>query len=375
MGRIRDFFGIDLPSPDVDPDTAPTFAIGPESIPAELFGLTSYSDPVPVSPRVSRTVALQCGAVSRAYDLVAGTIGTLPVQCVTPLGDPRPWPLFDQPERDVAPSITYTETIADMYLEDRAWWRVLETVGGWPSKVRRLDPSTVDVRRDQKVYVAPDGANQGAAWEWVPDAELIRFDSPTPGLLRTASRAIRTALNLQSQLENTATGIPPIDYFTPDPDADEFDADEVKQILKDWAAARKAGRTAFVPLSMKYNTAGWNPEQLQMDKLLDQAVVEIGRHAGIDPEDLGVSTTSRTYQNGQQRRADLIDFTVVKFMVALRGRLSMNDVCPRGYKADHDLTSIRGQAKHEAGPDSTTATPGIETPDASASVTPLRRAQ
>jgi phage portal protein BeeE len=66
-------------------------------------------------------------------------------------------------------------------------------------------------------------------------------------------------------------------------------------------------------------------------------VLEIARAAGIDPEDLGVSTTSRTYQNSEQRRQDMIDFTFAPFMHAVEQRLSMHDVIPRGYEARVNL--------------------------------------
>jgi phage portal protein BeeE len=65
--------------------------------------------------------------------------------------------------------------------------------------------------------------------------------------------------------------------------------------------------------------------------------LEIARAAGVDPEDLGVSTTSRTYQNAEQRRLDLLDFTLAHYMSAVEQRLSMRDVLPRGYEAKVNL--------------------------------------
>ena len=65
----------------------------------------------------------------------------------------------------------------------------------------------------------------------------------------------------------------------------------------------------------------------------------IARAAGVDPEDLGVSTTSRTYQNSEQRRQDLLDFTLSAYMKAVEQRLSMADVTPRGYRAKFNLDS------------------------------------
>jgi phage portal protein BeeE len=69
-------------------------------------------------------------------------------------------------------------------------------------------------------------------------------------------------------------------------------------------------------------------------------VLEIARAIGVDPEDLGVSTTSRTYQNSEQRRQDMLDFTFAAYRAAMEQRLSMRDVLPRGYEAKVNLDSF-----------------------------------
>jgi phage portal protein BeeE len=74
--------------------------------------------------------------------------------------------------------------------------------------------------------------------------------------------------------------------------------------------------------------------------------LEIARAAGVDPEDLGVSTTSRTYQNSEQRRQDLLDFTFAPYVAAVEQRLSMKDVLPRGYTAKVNFDAfLRGDTK------------------------------
>lgn len=310
-------------------------------VPPEVFGLEAYAEPTAIAPKISRRQAIQCGAVSRAYDLIPGTLGTLPIQLIGPGFVPAVSSLFEQPEPDVARSVTMTQTFADLWLDEVAWWRVLEFGDhGYPTKVRRLDPDTVDVRRDQRVYVSRTGEHHGAAWEWIPDDQLIRFDSPVPGLLEKAARAIRVCLRLEASSDTLADGRPPVDYFVPAEGADPVDDTEIEAILVQWLNARRKGKTGYVPAALEYKTSGWNPEQLQLDRQREQAVIEVARHAGVDPEELGVSVTSRTYQNGQQRRLDLIDFTLAKFMIAFTDRLSMNDVCPAGYRSRFDLDNF-----------------------------------
>lgn len=325
--------------PDPVAEFAPArFAVDEDSIDPAVFGLTSYASPTSPAPRIDRRSAMQVPAVKRARDLVAGTLGTLPVDLFDPTQQPSRSALFEQPEADVPRSVTMARTYEDMLFESVAWWRVLEFGWhGYPVKVRRLDARTVNVRRDGKVYVAPDGSMQGSAEEWVPDNELIRFDSPNDGLLIAGARAIRTALALDAAASRYADEPMPLGYFSPTEGADPAEDDDIVGILNDWRDARQTRATGYVPAALKYNAVQFTPEQLQLADARQHAVLEIARTAGIDPEDLGVSTTSRTYQNQFDRRKAFTDFTLGGYLHAVEDRLSMPDVTPRGYKARIDL--------------------------------------
>lgn len=305
---------------------APQFAVDADSIDPAVFGLVSYADPVAPSPRIDRRSAIQVPAVKRSRDLICGTLGGLPLDLIGPGRTPSVSNLFEQPEKNVPRSVTMTRTVEDMFFEQVAWWRILEFGWhGYPVKVKRLIPRHVTVDDNtEKVYV--DGKH-------VDDRFLIRFDSPNDGLLIAGARAIRTCLQLEAAGLRHAEGAPPLDYFTPAEGADPADDDDVVDILNSWRDARQTRSTGYVPAALKYNVAGWSPEQLQMADARQQAVLEIARLSGIDPEDLGVSTTSRTYANAETRRRDLLDFTLAAYVQAIQDRLSMGDVTPRGYYA------------------------------------------
>jgi phage portal protein BeeE len=308
-------------------------------IPPEFYGLTSWADPVAPSPRIDRRAAMQVPAVKRGRDLIAGTLGTLPLELFGPDNSLSTSALLDQPESNVPRSVTIARTIEDLLFEGVAWWLITEF--GWhgfPTRVKRLEPRSVTVRKDGKVYITKDG-NLGQGIEYAEDKDLIRFDSPNDPLLVAGARAIRTCLILDAAAERYANGNQPLDYFTPadgvDPVQDDLDA-----AMEAWDAARRSRATGYVPGALKYQTAGWNPEQLQMSEARQHAVLEIARVMGIDPEDLGVSTTSRTYFNAFDRKQARIQDTLRGYMVAFEERLSMGDVTPRGYKAKFDLSDM-----------------------------------
>lgn len=315
------------------PEESLKFAVDEESFPASVVGLQSYADTVTSVARVSRREAMSVGAVKRSRDMIAGSISTLPLDLFGPNREPVAWPLFEQPEKNTTRTVTMTRTVEDMLLTGVAWWRVVEF--GWhtyPEKVRRLDPRSVAVNADTgQVYV------NGKP---VPDSELIRFDSPNDGLLIAGARAIRTALRLDAAAANMADGVPPLDYFTPAEGADPAEDEDVVAVLDGWQTARRTRSTGYVPAALKYNLAGWNPEQLQMAEARNHAVLEIARLTGIDPEELGVSTTSRTYANQFDRRKAFLDFAVGPYLHAVEQRLTMGDVSPHGSYAKFNLSAF-----------------------------------
>ncbi|GAB3663502.1 hypothetical protein GCM10027596_26750 [Nocardioides korecus] len=325
------------PSGASSSQSGPAFAVDEVSYPASVVGLESYSSSLALAPRIDRARALQVPAVKRSRDLIAGTLGGLPLELFGPDRRQQSWRLFEQPEANVPRSVTMTKTFEDLLFDAVAWWRIAERdYRGWPTAVKRLEVGQVTVTNGV-VYV--DG-------KAVPDADLIRFHSPNPGLLTAGALAIRTCLRLDHAAANAADGVPPVDYFTPSEQADPAGDGVIEELLDDWDEARRNRTTAYVPYALKYNVAGWDPEKLQLAEARQHAVLDIARLTGLDPEDLGVSTTSRTYQNGFERRKALIDFTLAPYMVAVQDVLSMRNVTQQGYAAQFNPDGLlRADAK------------------------------
>lgn len=285
------------------------------------------------SARVSRDMAVSVPAVKRVRDLICATIGTLEFEELTNPGNvPKINDLLSQPEDDIAPSVTYTMLAEDLLFEEVAWWRITEyNAQGWPYKVRRLEPRSVNVQRDGKVYYNSDtGAAQGQAWEWVQDRELIRFDSPCPGMLKYAATTIRNAVAVDAAISRNVKNPMPMGFLAPreNPQAggDLEDPPNTQKIVDDWFDAVSRNAIPYLNGELQFNAVQWDPEKLGLNNAKDAVVLDIARFGGVDPEELAVSTTSRTYQNSQERRLDLLDFTAKAYITAIQGRLSMNDV-------------------------------------------------
>ncbi|GAB3812114.1 phage portal protein [Kribbella italica] len=323
---------------------APRFGVDIDS--GVLYGTPTLDDYIYGRGKIPRADALAAPAIKRARDLICGEIGQFPLLLIGPDGKPTDWNLLSQPESGVARSVTMTRTIEDMLLSERSWWKVTHV--GWhqkPAEVVRLDAETVTVQPRYVYYP------EGSALVWPDIPGLIRIDSPNGGLL-TASAAIRAYIALNRIAMRAADGMPPADWFTPAEDADPIvgipagdetqeEADErtIQEILDNWLWMRQQRLTGYVPAALKYNRDGFNPEQLQMAQAREFAVTEIARLTGIDAEELSVSTTSRTYFNAQDRRRQRLESVLGPYMTAVEGRLSMDDVTPRGFKVMWDTSS------------------------------------
>jgi hypothetical protein len=309
-------------------------------VPPEMLEAMTYGGRI--APKISRAEALQVPAVLRSRNLICATLAVLPMhlrnkdrEIVT--GARAPTTLLDQIDQDIPNVVTLADTYEDLLFKGEAWWHVTDrNAQGYPTFCEHIDPTRVFVSdAERRVYV--DGFP-------VPDQDVIRFYSPNPPLLTHAARAIRTCLTLDQTAANYGDNPLPLGYFTPKDGARPNEQKEaVEQLLNTWEEARRRRVYGYVGAAWDLKALQFNAEQIQLAEQRQHAVLEIARAAGVDPEDLGVSTTTRTYQNAEQRRQDLVDFTLSPYRGAVEQRLSMGDVTPRGYEVKVNMDGfLRG---------------------------------
>jgi hypothetical protein len=323
------------------------FATGYQPVNALIEGIMRGLD------RVDRAAALGVPAVLRGRNLIC-SISTLPLELINASNEVQDHPLFRQINPDVANVVTLAQTVEDLLFEAVAWWRV--TAFGsdkYPVAAVRYAP-------DQVSMTPPTGYNRGylpsglpteagvlpevgkGVWmggEFVPNSDVIRFDSPNPALLVAGQRAIKRAIALDAAADLYATNPQARGFFTSaDPQADPGEDTDIEGFLTDFAAARRNGVYGYMPVAVKYQEM-ISPTAAEA-QIIDQqrrADLAIANALGIDPEDLGINTTSRTYQNAVDRRKDRINDVLALFMRAITDRLSMPDVTKRGYLARFSL--------------------------------------
>jgi hypothetical protein len=306
----------------------------------------------------SREQAMEIPAVARGRNLIC-SLATLPLEEIDERNVVRDNPLLAQIDPNVANVVTLAQTFEDLLFDSVAWWRVtgFDPFTGMPSRAIRMDPSQVSLQQPadyQQGWLPSNLPTTGVVWmagEAVPWDQVIRFDSPNRPLMQTLRRAVVRAIKIDLAAEMYADNPRPADYFRPsDPTTDPLDDDGITELLQQWSEARKARSTAYVPAALEYQTVQQpTPAELQLAQLQQRVSLDIANAMGLDPEDLGISTTSRTYQNATDRRRDRINDTLSPYISAVTQRLAMPDVTLPGRRTRMNLDEyLRADPKTRA---------------------------
>lgn len=305
---------------------------------------------------VTREQALRVPGVLRGRNMICA-IATLPLEAVDAGNRRQTVPLLEQFDPDVPPVVTLAQTIEDLLFDAVAWWRVVGfDQDGYPSRVRRYAPHQVSLTPPdgyQRGYLPSGLPTSGVVWMegvTVPFSEVIRFDSPNPGLLDAGSDVVGRCIDLDNAARLYANSPRRRGYFHPSDGVDPVDDDAIKEILNDWARASARSVDGYVPAALAYTPIqDSTPAELQLVQMQQQAALDLANAIGIDPEDLGVNTTSRTYQNATDRRRDRINDVLSPFMRAITDRLTMPDVTMPGRRVRFALDDyLRADPKTRA---------------------------
>jgi len=289
--------------------------------------------------KVDRAAALSVPAVLRGRNMICA-ISTLPLQAIDKQNRVQDHPLFAQIDQNTANTVMLAMTVEDLVFDAVAWWRVTAFENGYPAKAARYAPDQVSLDPPDdyyRGYLPSELPTEGVVWmegKPVPFPEVIRFDSPNPAFLVAGERAIRRAIELDSAADLYATNRRMRGFFTPKDNIDPGTDEEIAEMLDDFADARRKRIDGYVPGALTYEQVqDPTPAELQIISQQSRADLAIANALGIDPEDLGISTTSRTYQNAVDRRKDRVNDVLSMFMKAITDRLTMPDVLQPGLSA------------------------------------------
>lgn len=294
---------------------------------ADLFGVADAFG------RLDRAAALKISTVSKARDVITGTVGRLPLYDVkNGVRNTYSRTLLTQPSPAVPLSTMLSWTVDQLIFYPAAYWIVrARLASGWPAEAEL-------VRRE---WMELDRAGNLARYAGQPvnPVDVIRFDSPSSGLLEKGERTLKRALAIELAAAKAEDN--PVPSFELHNDGDQLDADKALEMVRLWVESRRKYGVAYTSKGIKTQAWGLAPEQLLIDgrKRVD---LELIRHMSVPAwvADVPVEGASLTYNNRESRNWELIDLACAPYMSAVADRLSMIDCTPAGWRVRFDTDEL-----------------------------------
>ncbi len=300
---------------------------------------------------VSRDGAMTIPAIAACRNLIVGAAIQMGVYRYRAGERLEPGPLLTQPDPDTIWPTTLGGAIDDLLFYGRAYWRVLAFDGaesernprGFPIRARWIpfgdvNPEVVD---DAGAYTRLEGYSIAGEADTVPPDEVIRFDSPMPGILATGGRTIANAFAIETAARRFADVDLPAGVLTNE--GTELGDDEADKILANFEKARAENTIAFLQ-GMTYERTAINPHDLQLVEARSIAATDCARLFNVPVSMIGASPSGNAsallYSNLAAQLAVFVSDAVAPHLRTLEATLSLPSVTPAGQSVAFDVQTF-----------------------------------
>jgi HK97 family phage portal protein len=301
---------------------------------------------------VSREDALSVPALQRCRNLLAGSIGAIPLELYRKstneeLGSPV-W--LEQPSYSQPRSVTIAYTVESLLLYSQAFWQVVEVYNedGRPSRFEWIANNRVTATLDSTNTFVKSYAVDGTTLPMEGLGSLVTFQSLLPGILTTGVQTIRAAIDVH-KAATIAASTPMATGYIKNTGAD-LDPKEVSGLLAAWRTARNNRSTAYLTSTLEYNPVSFSPKDMMYGDAIFNLSTDIARLCNVPAYYVSAdANNSMTYANVNDERKQFLQLSLQPFISAIEDRLSMDDITPRGnvVKFDIDKNFLRTDPMQE----------------------------
>jgi HK97 family phage portal protein len=313
----------------------------------ELENLYSFPGQLPNLRYATREQAMTVPAIARSRNILAGSIGTIPLESYNKLtgAHVNNRTLIVQPDPALPRVNTITWLVDDLIFYGVGYLQVLDVSpeDGRPFRARRIDPRRVQATIDSSGTLITgyqvDSKN-------VPSSglsSLIVFNAIDEGVLARGGMTISSAIALEQAAYNMASE--PVPQMVLLNEGMNLPSDQVSAVMDTFRRARRERSTAYIEGPIKLEVVGMDSAQMQLVEARQHLSSEIARLMGIPAWYLNAENASATYSNVASERRSLVDFGLRNYLTIIEDRLSMDDVTPRNQVVRFDLDDfLRGNA-------------------------------
>jgi HK97 family phage portal protein len=313
----------------------------------EMENLFSFPGQLPNLRYATREQAMTVPAIARSRNILAGSIGTIPMESYNKLtgAHVNNRTLIIQPDPALPRVNTITWLVDDLIFYGVGYLQVLDVSpeDGRPFRARRIDPRRVQATIDSSGTLITgyqvDSKN-------VPSSglsSLIVFNAIDEGVLARGGMTISSAIALEQAAYNMASE--PVPQMVLLNEGMNLPSDQVSAVMDTFRRARRERSTAYIEGPIKLEVVGMDSAQMQLVEARQHLSSEIARLMGIPAWYLNAENASATYSNVASERRSLVDFGLRNYLTVIEDRLSMDDVTPRNQIVRFDLDDfLRGNA-------------------------------
>jgi len=291
---------------------------------------------------VSRETALSVPTALACRNLIVGTVVQLSLYRYRAGERLEPDYLTSRPDPSTTIAATLGGTIDDLIFYGRAYWRVLDRDSEGGVRRARWTPY-----RD----VSPQARSAGGSYsellayrvagerELVALSDMIRFDSPLPGVLDVGGRTLQIAIELELAARRFA-GVE-LPAGTLKNEGTEVGEAEAAAIVAGFQAARRQNGIAFLQ-GVAYSREDLSPADLQLVEARANAATDVARLFGVPVAMVSASPSGNAsallYSNLSQQLAIMVSSAVAPHLRTVE--LTISDVYPRGTSVAFDVQTF-----------------------------------
>lgn len=284
---------------------------------------------------ITRGQAMQVASVAKIRNRICAKIGGFPIQVrkgaklyeyapdwVTNLEDGR------------ARFVSMSWLVDSLIFWGRAWLLVTKRgAGNVPQRFKFVPMWQAGEKNGQLT---------SAFGQRINPADAVRIEAHHEGLLNYGQDVLKRAVLIESAAQRAAGNpVPSIDLHQTG--GTQLSNEEIDTLIERWAKARagKNGGIGYTNETIEAKTMGQAPEQLLIAGR-NLAAVDVARSMGAPAWSVDATTNGSniTYGNIESRSRELVEDTLEPYMEAIAGRLSLDDVLPRGVWARLDASNL-----------------------------------
>lgn len=298
---------------------------------------------------ISRAEAMSIPAMSKARNLICNTIAKLPLRAASKDGllepEKQPYWMY-RTDGQLSPFMRMVFTIDDLMFYGSSLWEVVRGSDGFILSAERVPYEwwTVNPQGAILIHNKP-----------VDSQNVIYFPGSVDGILNKDRSSLAAAKATALAVETRAkTPIPVMEIHATGIDSNPTTS-EAKALVKAYNEARRDpdGVTVYTPASVQLISHGEKSDAGFMIEGRNAVRLDIANMTNVPAAllDGSVSAASLTYSTQEGRRNEFVDYGLAPWMETISGRLSMDDIVPRGQSVVFDQTDFLTTLPSPIGPE------------------------